>query len=62
MAKNLKKQGFYNKLPDLSNLDNQGNLKYEIDFREIYAPILDKWLGVDDTRIVDKNFSKLNFH
>ena len=61
MGKNLKKQGLYNSLPNLANLDKNGNLKYEIDFREIYATILDKWLAVDDTAILNKSFSKLGF-
>ena len=61
VGKNLKKQGLYNKLPNLGNLDANGNLKYEIDFREIYATILDKWLQVDDVSILNKSFSKLDF-
>ena len=61
IGKNLKKQGIYNSHPDLQDLDRTGNIKYEIDFREIYATILDKWLGVDDKSILNKDFSKLNF-
>ena len=61
MGKNLKKQGLYNNLPNLGDLDKNGNLKYEIDFREIYATILDKWLQVDDAAILNKSFSKLKF-
>ena len=61
MGKNLKKQGLYNNLPNLANLDKNGNLKYEVDFREIYATILDKWLEVDDVAILNKSFSKLDF-
>ena len=61
MGKNLKQQGLYNDLPNLGDLDKNGNLKYEIDFREIYATILDKWLQVDDTAILNKSFSKLGF-
>ena len=61
VGKNLKKQGLYNNLPNLGDLDKNGNLKYEIDFREIYATILDKWLQVDDVSILNKSFSKLSF-
>jgi uncharacterized protein (DUF1501 family) len=61
VGKNLKKQGLYNNLPNLGDLDKNGNLKYEIDFREIYATILDKWLQVDDVSILNKSFSKLDF-
>lgn len=61
IGKNLKKQGFYNEMPDLSNLDKNGDLKYTVDFREIYATVLDKWLEVDDQTILNKSFSKLEF-
>lgn len=61
IGKNLKKQGMYNELSDLQNLDANGDLRYEIDFREIYATLLDKWLQVDDTQILNKQFSKLRF-
>jgi uncharacterized protein (DUF1501 family) len=61
VGKNLKKQGLYNNLPNLGDLDKNGNLKYEIDFREVYATILDKWLQVDDVSILNKSFSKLSF-
>lgn len=61
IGKNLKKQGFYNEMPNLSNLDENGDLKYTVDFREIYATVLDKWLKVNDEVILNKTFSKLNF-
>jgi uncharacterized protein (DUF1501 family) len=56
----LKKSGFYNEAPILSDLDN-GDLKYKIDFRNVYATLIDKWLGVDNSTILSKNFSTLNF-
>jgi uncharacterized protein (DUF1501 family) len=61
IGKNLKKQGFYNEMPDLANLDSNGDLKYGIDFREIYATVLDKWLEVESETILNKSFSTLNF-
>lgn len=61
IGKNLKQNGLYNSMPDLANLDKNGNLKHEIDFREIYATLLDKWLEVDETAILNKQFSKLDF-
>ncbi|MBX7045516.1 MAG: DUF1501 domain-containing protein [Ignavibacteria bacterium] len=56
---NLKKPGFYNSAPDLTSLDN-GDLKYEIDFRNIYAEILNKWLNVNDKKILGGSFNGLN--
>jgi uncharacterized protein (DUF1501 family) len=40
--KNLKNQGLYDNLTNLSDLDKNGNLKYEIAFREIYATLLNQ--------------------
>ncbi|BAO75364.1 DUF1501 domain-containing protein [Winogradskyella sp. PG-2] len=61
IGKKLKKAGFYNNLASLSDLDNNGDLKYEIDFRTIYATILSEWLEADDTTILNQSFNKLNF-
>jgi uncharacterized protein (DUF1501 family) len=61
IGKNLKKPGFYNEVPNLSDLDKNGDLKFSIDFREVYATILNNWMHVDDTEILNKSFSKLDF-
>ena len=61
IGEKLKKQGLYNSLASLSDLDDNGDLKYEIDFRTIYATILNKWLQVDDERILNKSFNHLDF-
>ncbi len=61
IGKKLKKAGFYNDLASLSDLDDNGDLKYEIDFRTIYATVLSQWLKADDTAILNKSFDKLNF-
>ncbi len=56
----LKKKGVYNAMPSLLDLD-QGDLKYSIDFREIYATILGKWLDVKSEKVLLKNYSTLSF-
>ena len=56
----LKKTGLYNALPDLSDLD-QGDLKYRVDFREIYSTLLSNWLKADSSKILGGNFNTLNF-
>lgn len=61
IGENLKTKGFYNDAPNLKQLDKNGDLIHSVDFRSIYATILDKWLQVDDTVILNKSFSKLNF-
>lgn len=61
IGENLKKKGFYNSAPNLLNLDKGGDLIHTVDFRSVYATILDKWLEVDDEKILNKSFSKLKF-
>ena len=61
IGENLKQQGFYNELANLDDLDANGDLKFEIDFRTIYATILNKWLNVDDEKILNHTFQQLNF-
>ena len=56
----LKKQGIYNDAPNLSDLD-AGDLKYKVDFREVYATVLDKWLGVGNGQVLPGKFSAMDF-
>ena len=42
----LNGNGFLGGLPDLHDLDNAGNMKYDIDFRQSYASVLQNWLCI----------------
>ena len=55
----LKKPGIYNQTPNLEDLDT-GDLKYQIDFRQLYATALNKWLKADDEKILGKKFELLD--
>ena len=55
----LKKQGFYNPLPDLTKLNN-GDIAMQLDFRQIYTTILEDWLTTDPAGIVPGSFNSLN--
>jgi uncharacterized protein (DUF1501 family) len=57
----LKKQGFYNDGPDLKNLDENGDIRFTVDFREVYATLIDKWLGGDSNKILQKQFTQMQF-
>ncbi|MFY0712256.1 DUF1501 domain-containing protein [Seonamhaeicola sp. NFXS20] len=57
----LKKPGIYNKAANLSDLDANGDLKFEIDFRTVYATVLNKWLEVNDEKVLKKSFKQLSF-
>ncbi|WP_266368544.1 DUF1501 domain-containing protein [Tellurirhabdus rosea] len=50
----------FNEAPNLTDLD-EGDLKYSIDFRRIYATLLRDWLKADDVAILGKKFDTLNF-
>lgn len=57
----LKKAGVYNELPNLMSLDSNGDLQHSVDFRSIYATILNNWLEVNDKTVLNANFNKLGF-
>ncbi len=56
----LKEKGLLNALPDLADL-NEGDLKHKVDFKDVYATVLKKWLGADDKLILGKQCDYLNF-
>lgn len=51
----------YGQQPSLSDLDSAGNLKFKVDFRSVYATILDKWLGADSRSILGASYENLGF-
>ena len=53
------KPGLWNELPSLTDLDN-GDLKYRLDFRNIYATLLDKWLNVSSEKVLKRPFETLD--
>lgn len=56
----LKKKGILNEMPDLFNLD-EGDLKHTVDFKNVYATVLNKWLQADDVAILRNKFNHLDF-
>ncbi len=52
------KGGMFGSAPDLSNLQN-GDLQHEFDFRQVYATVLQDWLGVDFRNIVGDGYETL---
>ena len=54
----LRRKGVLKDAPDLANLD-QGDLCHQVDFRSIYAAILEDWLGADDTAILGAGFERM---
>jgi uncharacterized protein (DUF1501 family) len=56
----LKEKGLLNAMPDLADLQD-GDLKYKVDFKNVYATVLRNWLGADDTKVLGSDFGKLRF-
>jgi uncharacterized protein (DUF1501 family) len=56
----LQQKGLLNGMPNLTNLLD-GDLQHEVDFRNVYATILKKWLHTDDRTIIDRQASYLGF-
>jgi uncharacterized protein (DUF1501 family) len=56
----LRQKGLINQLPDLENL-NEGDLKHSVDFKNVYATILKKWLNADDQLILHNRYDQMNF-
>lgn len=56
----LKQKGFINSLPDLSKLKD-GDLQHQVDFKNVYATILNKWLKSDDKIILGNQYSLMDF-
>lgn len=43
----LNGNGFAGSHPSLTDLDNHGNLEFSVDFRQVYASIMESWLCID---------------
>jgi len=56
----LKKKGLINNLPDLNDLQ-EGDLKYKVDFKDVYATVLNRWLTTDDKKILGNQYSYMDF-
>ena len=56
----VKNSSVFNQAPNLTDLDD-GDLKYSVDFRNLYATLLNKWLGADDVAILGRKFEMMPF-
>jgi len=52
--------GLYGQYPSLSNLDSNGDLIHTVDFRQVYASVLQDWLGTEPSQVLSSQFQKLN--
>ena len=56
----MKQKGLLNEMPDLNDL-MEGDLKHQVDFKNVYATILRNWLNADDRKILGKEYGMLQF-
>ncbi len=56
----LKTKGLVNGMPDLADLQD-GDLKHKVDFKSVYATVLDKWLGADPIKILGGSYATMDF-
>jgi len=56
----LKQTGILNPMANLGDLEN-GDLKHQLDFRRVYATLLDNWIGFDHTKVLGRSYEKLGF-
>ena len=50
--------GLYGALPDLS-ATNMGNVRYSVNFRSVYATVLERWLGRPSASVLNGTFQQL---
>lgn len=53
------KAGLFGQEPDLENLSD-GDVEFSVDFRSVYATVLEDWLKADSTAILGKSFPKID--
>jgi uncharacterized protein (DUF1501 family) len=53
------KPGLFGQYPSLNAL-NAGDLAYNVDFRSVYATILDRWLRAPSSEVLGRQFPHLN--
>jgi uncharacterized protein (DUF1501 family) len=54
------KAGVHGRQPSLTDLDERGNLKMQVDFRGVYAAILERWLGVPSEPILKGKYEPVD--
>ena len=55
--------GFYGQQPSLeaTALDEAGNMKFTVDFRSVYATVIDDWLGGDSREVLGARYENVGF-
>jgi uncharacterized protein (DUF1501 family) len=54
-------KGIFGESPALNRLDANGNLKYTVDFRAVYATVLDRWMGASSRDVLGDSYGAQGF-
>ena len=52
--------GHHGQQPSLTDLDWRGDMHHHVDFRSVYATLLDQWLDSDSQEVLGANYSQLS--
>lgn len=52
--------GLHGRYPGLTDLDENGDLKFNVDFRSVYAQVLKNWLNVDPAKVLGRSFPTID--
>lgn len=53
--------GVYGEAPSLRALDDAGNLRHTVDFRRVYATVLESWWQLPSERVLQRRFEPVKF-
>lgn len=53
--------GMYGAAPELNRLDGNGNLAFAVDFRSLYATVIDKWWSGDAAKVLGARHPSIDF-
>jgi uncharacterized protein (DUF1501 family) len=56
---NSVKGGMYGAPPSLENLVLDGNLEITTDFRDVYATLVQEWMGADAAKVLGQKFKTI---
>jgi uncharacterized protein (DUF1501 family) len=56
---NAVKGGMYGRPPSLTDLVLEGNLQNTTDFREVYATLIEEWMGADSAKVLGEKFKTM---
>jgi uncharacterized protein (DUF1501 family) len=51
--------GLYGAMPDLSRLDGDGNVAHTLDFRSVYASVMERWWGIGARDVLGGKFAEI---